>query len=417
MSSETAVLPSSPAGDLLSQSSVSITREQTVYAVLFSLSISHMLNDVMQSLLPAVYPSLAEKYSLNFTQVGFITFAFQVTASLLQPLVGMATDRKPLPYSLTIGMGFTFIGLISLSQANSFPWILASAALVGVGSSVFHPEASRVARMASGGQYGFAQSLFQVGGNGGNALGPLLAAYVVTPYGQGSIAWFGLIPVTAMAVLFFVGRWYAGRLAMKASQPKKAVAAVATGLSPKRVAASIGILLLLVFSKYIYLVSLTTYYQFYLMKRFGVQEFTAQMYLFVFLAAVAVGTICGGPVGDRIGFKRVIWGSILGVLPFSTLLPHVNLFWTVVLTVPIGLILASAFSAIIVYAQELLPSRVGMIAGLFFGFAFGIAGVGAAVLGFVADRTSLQFVYNVCAYLPAIGLLTAFLPNLKRAAA
>ncbi|QDT54357.1 Fosmidomycin resistance protein [Caulifigura coniformis] len=413
MSTETVVAPSVSPTELLSEQAPGVTREQTVFAILAALSLSHLLNDLMQSLIPAVYPVLKDKYSLTFTQIGFITFAFQVTASLLQPLVGMVTDRRPWPFSLATGMAFTFVGLILISVANSFPLILIAAALVGVGSSVFHPEASRVSRMASGGRHGFAQSLFQVGGNGGTALGPLLAAYIVVPRGQASIAWFSIVALLAMAVLYGVGRWYRNHLASRAARPKKAAGPV-TGLSQRRVAWSIAILLVLVFSKYFYMASLTSYYTFYLIERFGVPVDTAQLYLFLFLAAVAVGTIAGGPIGDRIGFKRVIWGSILGVLPFSIVLPHVGLFWTAVLSVPIGLILASAFSAIIVYAQELLPSRVGMIAGLFFGFAFGIAGVGAAVLGRLADATSIIFVYQVCAYLPAIGLLTAFLPNLKR---
>jgi MFS transporter, FSR family, fosmidomycin resistance protein len=415
MSTETVAPPSSTTpAESPSQQSPAVSREQTVFAILAALSLSHLLNDLMQSLIPAVYPVLKEKYALTFTQIGFITFAFQVTASLLQPVVGMATDRRPWPFSLATGMAFTLAGLILLSMAGSFTTILIAAAFVGVGSSVFHPEASRVARMASGGRHGFAQSLFQVGGNGGTALGPLLAAFIVVPRGQASIAWFSLVALLAMAVLYAVGRWYRNHLAERAARPKNAAAAVTTGLSQRRVAWSIAILLVLVFSKYFYMASLTSYYTFYLIERFGVSVETAQLYLFLFLGAVAVGTIAGGPVGDRIGFKRVIWGSILGVLPFSIVLPHVDLFWTAVLSVPIGLILASAFSAIIVYAQELLPSRVGMIAGLFFGFAFGIAGVGAAVLGRLADYTSIIFVYQVCAYLPAIGLLTAFLPNLRR---
>jgi FSR family fosmidomycin resistance protein-like MFS transporter len=427
MSSDSAVLPSlaavakDPAAALVLERPVAIdeapAHDQTVFAILAALSLSHLLNDVMQSLIPAVYPVLKESYSLSFTQIGLITFAFQVTASLLQPVVGIATDRRPWPYSLAAGMAFTLVGLLLISVASTFGTILVAAALVGVGSSVFHPEASRVARMASGGQHGFAQSLFQVGGNGGTALGPLLAAFIVVPRGQASIAWFSLIALAAMGVLFGVGRWYRNYLATHARRPKRAAAAGHLVLSRSRVAWSIAILLTLVFSKYFYMASLTSYYTFYLMERFHVPVDTAQVYLFVFLGAVAVGTIAGGPVGDRIGFKRVIWGSILGVLPFSVALPHVNLFWTVVLSVPIGLILASAFSAIIVYAQELLPSRVGLVAGLFFGFAFGIAGVGAAVLGRLADYTSIEFVYQVCAYLPAIGLLTAFLPNLRRAAA
>lgn len=411
---ESAVLPLATPAERTGDQPTGGTREQTVFTILAALSVSHLLNDLMQSLIPAVYPVLKEKYALSFTQIGLITFAFQVTASLLQPLVGMATDRRPWPFSLATGMAFTFAGLILMSVASSFPVILVAAALVGVGSSVFHPEASRVARMASGGRHGFAQSLFQVGGNGGTALGPLLAAFIVVPRGQASIAWFSLVALVAMGVLFGVGRWYRGHLAARAARPAIAATAIKTGLSPRRVTWSIVILLVLVFSKYFYMASLTSYYTFYLIDRFQVSVETAQLYLFLFLGAVAVGTIAGGPVGDRIGFKRVIWGSILGVLPFSIVLPHVDLFWTAVLSVPIGLILASAFSAIIVYAQELLPSRVGMIAGLFFGFAFGIAGVGAAVLGKLADATSIEFVYQVCAYLPAIGLLTAFLPNLKR---
>ncbi|HVJ69269.1 MAG TPA: MFS transporter [Caulifigura sp.] len=414
MSTETVAGPSAAPQVAITSRPSETAREQTVFAVLAALSLSHLLNDLMQSLIPAVYPVLKTRYSLTFTQIGLITFAFQVTASLLQPVVGMATDKRPWPFSLATGMAFTLAGLVLLSVASTFPAILLAAALVGVGSSVFHPEASRVARLASGGRHGFAQSLFQVGGNGGTALGPLLAAFIVVPRGQSSIAWFSLIALLAMGVLFRVGRWYQGHLAMRAARAKKSIAVVDTGLSSRRVAWSIVILLVLVFSKYFYMASLTSYYTFYLIERFHVSVETAQLYLFLFLGAVAVGTIAGGPVGDRIGFKRVIWGSILGVLPFSIVLPHVNLFWTAVLSVPIGLILASAFSAIIVYAQELLPSRVGMIAGLFFGFAFGIAGVGAAVLGKLADYTSIEFVYQVCAYLPAIGLLTAFLPNLKR---
>jgi FSR family fosmidomycin resistance protein-like MFS transporter len=414
MSTDTvAPLAASPA-ETLSQQTTSVSREQTVFAILAALSLSHLLNDLMQSLIPAVYPVLKDKYALSFTQIGLITFAFQVTASLLQPVVGMVTDRRPWPFSLATGMAFTLAGPVLLSVASTFTSILIAAALVGIGSSVFHPEASRVARMASGGRHGFAQSLFQVGGNGGTALGPLLAAFIVVPRGQASIAWFSIVALLAMGVLYGVGRWYRNHLAERAARPKKAAVPVTTGLSPRLVAWSIVILLVLVFSKYFYMASLTSYYTFYLIERFGVSVETAQLYLFLFLGAVAVGTIAGGPVGDRIGFKRVIWGSILGVLPFSIVLPHVGLFWTAVLSVPIGLILASAFSAIIVYAQELLPSRVGMIAGLFFGFAFGIAGVGAAVLGRLADYTSIVFVYQVCAYLPAIGLLTAFLPNLRR---
>lgn len=385
-----------------------------VFAVLAALSVSHLLNDAMQSLLTAVYPLLKEEYKLDFTQVGLITFTFQATASLLQPLVGLATDRRPRPYSLAAGMVFTLVGLLLLAAADGFATILAAAALVGMGSSIFHPEASRVARLASGGRHGFAQSLFQVGGNAGTALGPLLAAFVVVRWGQASIAWCSIAALAGMAVLFAVGRWYAGHLSALRAGPRPASRTPRADLSRGRVAASIGILLLLVFSKYFYMASLSSYYTFYLMHRFGVSVEAAQIYLFVFLGAVAAGTLAGGPVGDRIGFKAVIWASILGVVPFTLALPYASLFWTAVLTVPIGVVLASAFSAIIVYAQELLPSRVGTVAGLFFGFAFGMGGLGAAVLGVLADRTSIEYVYQVCSFLPLVGLLTAFLPNLDR---
>lgn len=389
-----------------------VQQQKTTFAVLVALSVSHLLNDTIQSLISAVYPILKESYSLSFTQIGLITLAFQITASLLQPLVGVYTDRRPLPFSLAFGMGVTLFGLLLLSVVGSFSTILIAAALVGIGSAVFHPEASRMARLASGGQHGLAQSLFQVGGNGGSALGPLLAAFIVVPWGQESLAWFSIAAVAAMFLLFRVGLWYREQLAGWAV--KKPVAA-GSRVSPRRAAVAVGILLCLIFSKYFYLASLSSYYPLYLIETFGVGVADSQLRLFVFLGAVAAGTFLGGPVGDRIGFKAVIWGSILGVLPFTLLLPHVDLFWTTVLTIPIGLILASAFSAIMVYAQELLPSRVGMVAGLFFGFAFGMGGVGAAVLGWLADQTSIGYVYEVCAFLPLIGLLTAFLPNLRPA--
>lgn len=381
-----------------------------VVAVLVALSVSHMLNDVMQSLLPAIYPILQTKYGLSFFQVGLITLTFQLTASLLQPLVGIYTDRRPRPYSLPCGMASTLCGLILLAIAGSFAAILFAAAMVGIGSSVFHPEASRVARLASGGRYGFAQSLFQVGGNCGSALGPLLAAFVVVPYGQRSIAWFTLGALLGMFITTGVGRWYQRHITELRTKKRTTAAIAAPQLSPTRVRWALAVLLVLVFSKHIYLVSLSTYYTLYLINHFGVNTQQSQIYLFVFLAAVAVGTIGGGPLGDRIGFRTVIWVSILGVLPFTLILPYANLFWTVMLTVPIGLVLASAFPAIIVFAQELLPNRVGMVAGLFFGFAFGIAGVGAALLGWVADQTSIEYVYRICAFLPAAGLLTIFLP-------
>ncbi len=385
-----------------------------VVAVLIALSVSHMLNDVMQSLLPAIYPVLQTKYGLSFFQVGLITLTFQLTASLLQPLVGIYTDRRPRPYPLPCGMASTLCGLVLLATAGSFTAILFAAAMVGIGSSIFHPEASRVARLASGGRYGFAQSLFQVGGNFGTALGPLLAAFVVVPFGQRSIAWFTLGALLGIFIMTGVGRWYQRHLVELRTKKRTTVPVASGHLSPARVRWTVAVLLVLVFSKHVYLVSLTTYYTLYLIDHFGVTTQQSQIYLFVFLAAVAAGTIGGGPLGDRIGFRMVIWVSILGVLPFTLILPYANLFWTVLLTVPIGLVLASAFPAIIVFAQELLPNRVGMVAGLFFGFAFGIAGVGAALLGWVADQTSIEYVYRVCAFLPAAGLLTVFLPGSRQ---
>jgi FSR family fosmidomycin resistance protein-like MFS transporter len=388
-------------------------RRETSLVVLAALGVSHLLNDVMQSLLPAVYPLLKENYSLSFFQIGMITFTFQLTASLLQPMVGVYTDRRPWPYSLTAGMAFTLTGLVLLAIANSFHSILIAAAMVGIGSSVFHPEASRITRVASGGRFGLAQSLFQVGGNAGSALGPLLAAFVVVPWGQPSIAWFSIGAIAGMILLWRVGNWYRQHLFEVKNQSHHMAVTPRSGLSTARVAGAIAVLLILIFSKYFYLVSLSSYYTFYLMHRFNVSVADAQLYLFVFLGAVAVGTLGGGPIGDRIGFKAVIWGSILGVLPFTIVLPYASLLWTVLLTIPIGLILASAFSAMIVYAQELVPSRVGMIAGLFFGFAFGMAGIGAAVLGWLADWKGIEYVYNVCSFLPAVGLLTAFLPDVE----
>jgi FSR family fosmidomycin resistance protein-like MFS transporter len=380
----------------------------TVFPILLALSFSHMLNDMMQSLIPSMYPILKDNLALDFSQIGLITLAFQLTASLLQPLVGLYTDRRPLPYSLSIGMGFTLVGLVLLSVAGTFWAVVIAASLVGMGSSVFHPESSRMARLASGGRPGLAQSLFQVGGNAGAAIGPLLAAFVVLPRGQGSIAWFSLSALLAMLVLGWVGSWYA-RTRRNAGQRRPAMAP--SGLGRTRVAVSIGVLIVLMTSKFFYMSSMGTYYTFYLIDRFGVPVQHAQTLLFVFLASVAAGTIIGGPLGDRIGRRRVIWLSILGVLPFTLALPHANLFWTVALTVPIGVILASAFPAILVYAQELLPGKVGTVSGLFFGFAFGMGGVGAATLGLLADATSVEFVFQVCAFLPAAGLLGVLLPN------
>jgi FSR family fosmidomycin resistance protein-like MFS transporter len=384
----------------------------TAFAVLAALSFSHLLNDMMQSLIPALYPMLANDFRLNFAQVGLITLTFQLTASLLQPLVGIYTDRRPQPYSLAIGMGFTLLGLVLLSVAPSFAVVIAAAALVGLGSSVFHPESSRLARLASGGQHGLAQSVFQVGGNAGSALGPLLAAFVVLPRGQASIAWFSLSALLAMTVLGGVGSWYRNH---RRTFPARSPAKQSSGLPPRTIAVSMAVLVALIFSKFFYMASLNTYYTFYLIHKFNISVQAAQIHLFIFMAAAAAGTLIGGPVGDRFGRKCVIWGSILGVLPFTLALPYANLFWTGMLTVPIGVILASAFSAIVVYAQELLPGKVGMVSGLFFGFAFGMGGLGAAVLGELADATSIDFVYRVSAFLPLIGLLTAFLPNLDRA--
>jgi MFS transporter, FSR family, fosmidomycin resistance protein len=384
---------------------------RTAYAILASISVCHLLNDMMQSLLPAIYPILKSSFGLDFAQIGLIALANQLTASLLQPLVGLYTDRRPRPYSLVAGMGFTLTGLMLLAMSDTFLLLLLAAALVGVGSSVFHPESSRVARLASGGQHGFAQSFFQTGGNLGSSIGPLLAAFIVLPRGQGSIAWFSLAALVAMAILWQVGRWYAHQTVMAG----KRAATVHHSLTRRQVWLALAVLLALVFSKYVYLSSLASYYTFFLIHKFQLPVRSAQLHLFAFLGAVAVGTFAGGPVGDRIGRKYVIWGSILGVLPFSLALPYANLFWTGVLSVLIGLILASAFSAILVYAQELVPGRVGLVSGLFFGFAFGIGGIGAAALGELADRTSIDVVYHVCSYLPLIGLLAGLLPDIQPA--
>jgi FSR family fosmidomycin resistance protein-like MFS transporter len=383
----------------------------TALRVLFALSFCHFLNDSMQSLIPALYPMLKSSLRLDFGQIGLITFVYQITASFFQPLVGAFTDRRPLPYALAVGMGFTLCGLLLLSIASSFAMVLPAAAVVGLGSSVFHPESSRVARLASGGRHGFAQSLFQVGGNAGSAIGPLAAAFIVLPNGQGSVAWFALAALLGIVLLSRIGAWYAQR-AIVVSAARKSAVHEGHMLSRGKVAMSLAILVALIFSKYFYTVSLSSYFTFYLIDRFHVSIWSAQVHLFVFLASIAAGTFLGGPIGDRVGRKYVIWFSILGCLPFTLMLPHANLFWTGVLTVPIGLILSSAFSAILVYAQDLLPGKVGMVSGLFFGIAFGMGGLGAAVLGHLADATSISYVYNLCAWLPAIGLLAAFLPKL-----
>jgi FSR family fosmidomycin resistance protein-like MFS transporter len=403
--------PLSPSAIPLSTATEAPT-EGTQYTVLGGISFAHMLNDMIQSLILAIYPILKNDFHLNFAQVGLITLTYQLTASLLQPLVGLYTDRRPMPYSLPVGMGFTLCGLILLAVAPNFPVLLVAAGLVGTGSSVFHPESSRVARMASGGQHGLAQSLFQVGGNTGSSLGPLLAAWIIVPpHGRGNVAWFSLAALLAIVVLLQVGRWYGHQ---HAKQAGRRMAKAMHQLSARKVALALSILGLLIFSKYFYLASLSSYYTFYLIHKFGVSVQSAQVHLFVFLFAVAAGSLVGGPVGDRIGRKWVIWVSILGVAPFTLLLPHANLMWTGVLTVVIGLILASAFSAILVYAQDLIPGRVGMISGLFFGLAFGMGGIGAAVLGGLADTHGIEYVYRLCAYLPLMGLITVFLPNIEK---
>ena len=384
----------------------------TTFRILAAISFCHLLNDMMQSVIPAVYPILKESYRLDFGRIGLITLTSQLTASLLQPVVGLYTDHRPTPYSLPVGMTFTMVGLILIASAPTFAVVLAAVALVGMGSAVFHPESSRVARMASGGRHGLAQSLFQVGGNAGSSMGPLLAAFIVLPAGQRSIAWFSLLALVAIVVLMRVGAWYKRHPSM--TPKSRAMRATAAPLPRRRIAWAMAILIALIFSKYFYLASVVSYYTFYLIGKFHVSVQTAQVHLFVFLGAVAAGTVIGGPVGDRIGRKYVIWCSILGVLPFTLALPYANLFWTEVLTVIIGLVLASAFSAILVYAQDLLPGRVGMVSGLFFGLAFGMGGVGAALLGRLADGKGIEYVYRVCAFLPAIGLLTAFLPTVDR---
>lgn len=399
ISEQTGALPGKPA---------SSPQSRTAFGILGAISLSHLLNDMIQSLILALYPLLQADFSLSFMQIGMITLTFQLASSLLQPFVGYYTDKYPMPWSLPIGMCFTLCGLILLAMAGSFTTVLIAAALVGTGSSVFHPESSRVARMASGGRHGLAQSLFQVGGNFGSSLGPLLAALIIAPYGKGNVGWFVLAALLAIVVLVQISRWYAAQHRVNKGKPvEKAV----NPLPRNKVVLAIGILLALIFSKYFYMASISSYFTFYLMDKFGMGVQTAQFYLFAFLFAVAAGTVIGGPIGDKIGRKYVIWGSILGVTPFTLLLPWASLWWTGVLIVIIGFILASAFSAILVYAQELLPGRIGMVSGLFFGLAFGMGGLGAAVLGVVADHTSIDLVYKICAFLPLLGILAIFLPE------
>jgi FSR family fosmidomycin resistance protein-like MFS transporter len=403
--------PVTPVPDLTSSSPIRAVAAGPAYVVLGSISFSHFLNDTMQSLIPSVYPILKASYALDFAQIGLITLAFQFTASLLQPLVGHFTDRKAQPFSLSIGMGFTFFGLLLLSAAHQYTVILIAAALVGLGSAVFHPESARIARLASGGRYGFAQSVFQVGGSLGSSMGPLLAALIVVPFGQPSIAWFSSIAFLAILILWRIGLWYKPQIAAKKFGPAEPHPGA---LDSRRVMIAIAVLVVLLFSKQLYVSSLSSYYMFYLIDKFAVSTQAAQFYLFIFLAANAVGALLGGPLGDRFGRKYVIWFSILGALPFTLALPYAGLYASAVLTVFIGLIISSTTSSIIVFAQELMPHRFGMISGVFFGVAFGIGGLGAAVLGRVADHTGIAFIYQVCSFLPAIGLLAVFLPKMPR---
>lgn len=387
--------------------------QKTIYPILFAISFSHLLNDTIQSLIPSIYPILKSNYNLSFAQVGLITFTFQMAASLLQPFVGLYTDKKPQPYSLAIGMGFTLTGLIVLSMSHHFYLVLVSVALIGIGSSVFHPESSRMAHTAAGVQPGLAQSIFQLGGNLGSSIGPLLAAWIIVPHGQISIVWFSLIALLAIFILTKVGTWYKNHVLKNRAKQQQKATVFHPSFSKRKVTFSVVILLVLIFSKYFYLSSLSSYYTFYLINKFHVDIQTSQIYLFVFLFSVACGTLIGGPLGDRFGRKYVIWFSILGTAPFAMLLPYSNLLWTVILTIPIGLILSSAFSAILVYAQELIPGKIGLVSGLFFGFAFGMGGIGSALLGNLADKTSISYVFHICSFLPLIGIITGFLPNIE----
>jgi len=382
------------------------------FGILFALSFAHLVNDTLQSLIPAIYPILKTELRLDYSHIGLITLTNQLTASLLQPFVGAFTDKHPQPFSLALGMTSTLIGLVLLSLAPNLTLVLVAVAFVGIGSSVFHPEASRVAHLSSGGRFGFAQSVFQVGGNAGSSLGPLLAAAIVVYRGQKSVVWFSLLALVGIIVLSRIGIWYRASLAHHHAAKRHASVHRDTGLSRRRVILSLGVLIVLVFSKYFYLASMSSYYTFFLIQKFNLSVQDSQLHLFIFLAAIAAGTFLGGPIGDRIGRKAVIWVSILGVAPFALALPFANLFWCAVLSAIIGVILASAFSAILVYAQELVPGKVGTMSGLFFGLAFGLGGIGSAVLGALADHHGIQFVFQVCSYLPLIGLLTALLPNL-----
>ena len=384
----------------------------TVYPILIAISIAHLFNDLLQALIPAVYPILKENYDLNFAQIGMITLCFQLSSSLLQPVVGAYTDKNPKPYSQIIGMFFTLFGILVLAYAKDYYWVLLAVTLVGIGSSIFHPESSRVAFMASGGKRSLAQSIFQIGGNAGTAMAPLLVAWVVLPAGQQHLLWFVFVVLLAQLVLYYIGSWYKGVLVSRRTQQKKLVAV--PDLSRRKIVLSISVLLLLIFSKYFYVASITSYFQFYTMDKFGITEVQAQVYLFYFLIAVALGTLIGGFYGDRFGRKYIIWFSVLGVAPFTLLLPYASLTWTAILVVIIGFILASAFPSILVYAQELLPKKIGMVSGLFYGFAFGMGGVGSAVLGWWADHTSIEYIYTICSYLPLIGIIAYLLPDMKK---
>ncbi|CAD0000465.1 MFS transporter [Flavobacterium chungangense] len=386
--------------------------KKTTYSILFIISFSHLINDLLQAVVPSIYPLLKENFNLSFSQIGIITFTYQIVASILQPFVGMYTDKKSKPYSLIIGMCFTMTGLFLVSIASSFTYLLLSVSLIGIGSSIFHPESSRVAHLASGGKKGLAQSIFQLGGNAGSAIGPLLAAFIIIPHGQSYVAWFCIIALVGIFALYKIALWYTEHLALRNTN-KTAYKIETHHLSKNRVIGSLVILLVLIFSKYFYMASITSYYTFFLIDKFHISIQQSQIYLFLFSGAVAAGTLIGGPIGDRFGRKYVIWISILGVAPFTMMLPYVSLFWVGILSVIIGLILSSAFSAILVYATELMPGKVGLVAGLFFGFAFGMGGLGSAVLGKIADATSIEYVFKICAFLPLIGVITGFLPNIE----
>lgn len=397
--------------DPQSEADVQAPATGTAYPVLFAISFCHVLNDLIQALVPSIYPLLKETYALDFAQIGLITLAFQLTASLFQPVVGLVADKKPMPYSLAFGMVFTLAGLVVSAFASTYLLLILGVSLIGAGSAIFHPESARIARMASGGRYGLAQSIFQVGGNAGSALGPLAAAFLILPFGQSAIGWFGIAAIMAAAILWRIGIWYAQHLKERASRPRRPVKD--WGLSRNKIALCLFILIALSFSKSFYTAGLSSFLQFYMIDRFGVDLQQSQLFLFLFTGAVALGTFFGGPIGDRFGRKVVMLASVLGALPFTLALPYANLFWTGVLVFIIGLIIASTFSVILVYAQDLLPGRTGLVSGIFLGLAFGLSGLGAAVLGYVADLTSITYVFSICAWLPAIGLLIFFLPDLR----